>query len=382
VSTADTTATTPTDTALPGDPQGADRRVRRIRLPLTLAVVVGLGVLVAIDVPSLSATVVAAADRAADASAGWLLLAMALTVSSMVAFGALRRRTIVAAGGRLSRRESVALSYAAGAIHMTAPGGGVLSTAYAFRRLQRAGIPPAAITWSLAISGVISTVTLVALGATGFAVDGSTGSWVQLIPAGALAVVIGAALTAVFRHPDRLAGVAARLLRVANRCLRRPPDTGALTLQATIEDLRAIRARPRDWMVASSAAIANWLLDLLCLWACAHALGLHVPPWALLASYSLAMAGAGLSPLPGGVGLVDGILVLALTSAAGAGTGVAVGVVLLYRVVSFGTLLAGGWSAVGLQTLRARRGSREFEIQPADRGGREQAMAAEPVGVA
>jgi uncharacterized protein (TIRG00374 family) len=352
--------TTLVETAPPGAPRPATRRARSARLLLSLAVVVGLGVMVAADFRPLAATLAAAADRAVDASVGWLLLAVTLAISSMIAFGALRRRTLAAAGGHVSRREAVAVSYAAGAIHLTAPGGGVLSTAYAFRRLQRAAVPPAAITWSLAISGVISSVTLAALGATGFAIDGSTGSWVQLVPAAALSVALAIVLVVVARHPDRLAGGASRLLRAANRWLRRSPDAGTLTLRATIDDLRAIRPRPRDWIAASAAAIANWLLDLLCLWACAHALGLHVQPWTLLASYSLAMAGAGLSPLPGGVGLVDGILVLAMTTAAGAPTGVAVGVVMLYRVLSFGTLLAGGWSAVGLRTLRTHRGAREL----------------------
>ena len=42
-----------------------------------------------------------------------------------------------------------------------------------------------------------------------------------------------------------------------------------------------------------------------CLWACAHALGIAVSPLALLTSFTLTMAGSGISLLPAGLGVVD-----------------------------------------------------------------------------
>ena len=246
------------------------------------------------------------------------------------------------------------ISYAAGAIHLTAPGGVLLSTGYVFRRLQRRGLPPAAITWSLAISGVLSSATLVALGVAGVAAGRASGSLATFLPTLALVLLVALAAVLLARRPGRVTGIVVRALRGVNRVLRRPPDAGVLTVRTTVADLLAIRPAPIDWWTSVGAAAANWLLDLLCLWACAHALGIPVAPWMLLTSYALAMAGAGVSPLPGGVGIVDGILVVALTAGAGVPAGAAVGAVLLYRVISLGSLLAAGWGAIGVASLRTR----------------------------
>ena len=337
----------------PVDARVAGRR-RRLGRWLRLALVTGVVVLLALDYRSVTTTLAAAVLRALGASTGWLLLAGALTLTSMIAFGLLRKRTLAAAGGRIGTREAVTISYAAGAIHLTAPGGVLLSTGYVFRRLQRRGLPPAAITWSLAISGVLSSATLVALGVAGFAVGRASGSLAAFLPTLGLVLLVALAAVVVARRPDRVTDLVVRGLRATNRLLRRPADSGVLTVRATVADLLAIRPARLDWWVSVGAATANWLLDMLCLWACAHALGIAVEPWMLLTSYALAMAGAGVSPLPGGVGIVDGILVVALTAGAGAPAGAAVGAVLLYRVISLGSLLAAGWGAVGLQSLRSR----------------------------
>lgn len=318
------------------------------------AAAVGLTWLLVRSWSSVKALVSGAISQAMSTSPGWLVLAFALAAASMLAFGLLRRRTLRAAGGDIAVPEAVAVSYAAGAIHLTAPAGGVLSTGYAFRRLQQRGVPPAAITWSLAISGVLSTVTLVLLGAVGFVLGAASSAWTALLPALAITGVIGTLLALAVRRPDRLAGGAHRLLRIGNQVLRRPPDSGRLAVQTTVADLRSVHPTGLDWVAAASAAAANWLLDLLCLWACTQALGIHISPWLLLPSYCLAMAGASVSPVPGGIGIVDGILVLAVTSTSSAATGVAVGAVILYRVISLGSLLVGGWSAVGVRSIRTR----------------------------
>ena len=64
-----------------------------------------------------------------------------------------------------------------------------------------------------------------------------------------------------------------------------------------------MRPSARDWRAASGHALLNWLLDLACLAACAHAVGLTgVGTTALLAAYVAGMAASGLSLLPGGIG--------------------------------------------------------------------------------
>jgi uncharacterized membrane protein YbhN (UPF0104 family) len=357
MSTAITTGTTVT--------VASEDRSRRRERRRVWAVVTVTGVLLAVLVLNFStiwSTVSAAIGQAASASPIWLLAAAALTVAAMVAFGMLRQRTLRAAGADVPVREAVALSYAAAAIHMTAPGGGVLSTAYVFRRLQQRGLAPSAITWSLAISGVLSTVTLAVLGAVGLIVGGS-GSWIGLLSGVGVSVSVGAAVTAAVRRPQRLAAAAGRGLYLMNRVRRRPADTGLLTLHSMVDDLAAVSPSRRDWASGTAAASANWLLDLLCLWACAHALAIDIDPWLLLSTYALAMVGASVSPLPAGVGIVDSILVLALTATGAAGSA-AIGAVLLYRVLSFGTVLGAGWSAVSIRSVRGRLTARRLAGEP------------------
>jgi len=114
-------------------------------------------------------------------------------------------------------------------------------------------------------------------------------------------------------------------------------------------ELRAVRATGAGWVSASVAAVLNWVLDLLCLTACAAAVDAPVHPMTLLVGYTTATAAAGLSPLPAGIGVLDAGLVLALTTA-GATTPLALAAVLLYRVVSHGHVLLIGWSTVAARS--------------------------------
>lgn len=342
------------DAAVDSNPAASRRGGRRTARWLRLALVVGLVAAVAADFASIRQVLTSALADAWRASAGWLVMAVVLAAFSMVAFGVLRRRTVAAAGGELPLREAVAVSYAAGAIHMTTPGGVIASTAYAFRRLHRVGVPAGAIAWSLTVSGILSSAALVAVGVFGLAVD-DPGSWVGLVPTAAVVAVAATAAVIVVRHSAAVWAIAAVVLRRGNRLLRRPDDTGMLALRAAAAWLRAVRATRADWLRAGTAAATNWLLDLLCLWACAEALGIRLPPWALLASYALAMAGAGVSPLPGGVGVVDGIVVIALTAGGHVPVSVAVAAVLLYRVISLGSLLLVGWGLVAAQAVPTLR---------------------------
>ncbi|MEO7125912.1 MAG: lysylphosphatidylglycerol synthase transmembrane domain-containing protein [Nakamurella sp.] len=327
-----------------------------------ISLVAGLVTVLALDYRAIVSAVTNAVIQAVGASAGWLTIAAGSAAASMIAFGLLRQRTIAAGGGTLGIREAVAVSYAAGAIHLTTPGGVVLSTTYVFRRLQRRHLQPATIAWSVTVSGVLSTVTLMILGVAGFAAGRTSDALEAFLPALAMTLLVTATVIALGRRADLVARLVVRGLRMVNRVVRRPADAGVLTAQALITDLRSIRPAPMDWLTSTGAAIANWLLDLLCLWACAQALGIHIAPWLLLTSFALAMAGAGVSPLPGGVGVVESILVFALAAGAHVPVGTAIGAVLLYRVISLGSLLAIGWLSIGMQSVRTRSRSHQAPV--------------------
>ena len=94
-------------------------------------------------------TILSAIAELAQSSVGWLVVAVVAALASTVAFAAVRKQTMQAAGVTVPLRTAVAVSYAAGAVHTTLPGGTVLSTAYAFRRLRSLGASTVVASWSL-----------------------------------------------------------------------------------------------------------------------------------------------------------------------------------------------------------------------------------------
>lgn len=336
----------------PPPPAGRTPSHRRHRAR-TIAVAVMAG-LVAWQAPSIIPLAVGAFTVAVSANPAWLVGGLCAAAASMVALALLRQRTLRAAGGKIGLAEATVLTYAAGAVHLTAPAGSVLACGYLFRRLRQRGLRPVAIGYSLVISGLIASLTLALLAAAGL-LNGPAADVTSTL-SGAAAIIGIAAATWAVRHPDTAGRVAVGALTRINRTLHRPAATGRDALRQTVHDLGQIRATRTDWTMATMSAAANWLLDLGCLWACTHAVGLSTPAPALLTGYALAMAATGISPWPGGLGVVDAALVITLTTA-GAPTTAALGAVLLYRLISNGSVILGGWIAVAAHSTHHRAGT-------------------------
>jgi uncharacterized protein (TIRG00374 family) len=139
------------------------------------------------------------------------------------------------------------------------------------------------------------------------------------------------------------------VLRLVNAVRRRPAVTGADALDRLLAELRLVRPGGRDWTVATGYALLNWAFDAACLAACAAALdlrGLTLP--LLLVAYTAGMVTSGLSPLPGGLGVVDAALMLTLV-AGGIPAAAALPAVVLYRLVSLVGMVTVGWLVCAVQ---------------------------------
>ncbi len=298
-------------------------------------------------------TMLTAVGTITSASPVWLFAGLAATAGSMVAFSALRGRTLAVGGARISLRRTVAVSYGAGAVHTTLPVGAIFSTTYAFRHLKAWGASTSATTWSMTITGLLSTLTLSSVGLLGLALTTSSGGspWWPIIEIAAAAGLIPF-LVHVSRHLDTLTVLAKRGLIQINRMRHRPAETGLARMSEMVDDLRAIRPSGRDWLVCAAMALLNWVLDLACLAACCAAVGVHVGMPALLITYTAGMAASSLLPLPAGLGAVETAMTVGL-AVAGAAASPALAAVLLYRLLSTGSVVLIGWLVVAAQQSRS-----------------------------
>lgn len=331
----------------PADRSGVGQRSARRAAPAVF-----LAAMIAVYLWVAGPMMASAVGHLASASSVWLIAALMATTASMVAFAVLRSQTLAAAGSPISLRRAVAVSYGAGAVHTTLPAGAVFSTSYAFRHLRAWGASSSATTWSMTITGLLSTLTLGIVGLLGLVLGAGTGGsllWPVTEVIGAVAVI--GALVHLGRHPGVLVRVAHRIMGSANRLRRRPAEFGFARLADGFADLRSIRPSGRDWSSFLVLAFANWALDLGCLAACCAAVGLQVSFPALLITYAAGMAAGSLLPLPAGLGAVETAMTLGLT-VAGAAASPALAAVLLYRLLSTGSVLVIGWLVVATQRIR------------------------------
>ena len=103
-----------------------------------------------------------------------------------------------------------------------------------------------------------------------------------------------------------------------------------------------------------SWGIANWTLDCACLALSFMAVGVGIPWRGLLLAYGAGQLAANLPITPGGLGVVEGSLTIALVQFGGAEAST-VAAVFLYRLLSFWLELPVGWATWGALTWSARR---------------------------
>jgi uncharacterized membrane protein YbhN (UPF0104 family) len=340
-----------TDDAAPTEHRTrAGRRAARVtwRLVAACAVVAVLVVEVAVVRPEVGG----ALRSLWTVNYGWLAVAVLAAAASMGMFAQLRRRLLRAAGFLMPVRATVAAVLVANSVHATLPGGMAFSTGYTYRWLRGRGVSGPVATWCLAAGGLLSTATLLGIGVLGSLQAGTRAGWLQLALTVAGMVLCAVAVRHLAAHPRTLATAGGWLLRQVNAIRRRPPGTGAEAFDRLNAELGLVRPGARDWAVATGYALLNWAFDVACLAACAAALDLHgltLP--LLLVAYTAGTATSGLSPLPGGLGVVDATLVLTLV-AGGIPAAAALPVVVLYRLVSLVGMVAVGWLVCAVQQLR------------------------------
>src|SRR6266699_3142923 len=290
----------------------------------------------------------------------WIPAAIAVESASMVAFALMLRRLLATGDTSVGVRPMLATSLAANALSVSIPlAGPEVATAFTFRRFTRQGADAPLAGWSLLSGGVVSSAAGALVLAGGGLASGNVLAAGIAVPGGVLAVAVLLVVGAAARRPrlrDALERPATWTLRLTARLLRRPAEDPSQIIRAWAARLGSLQLAPSGWMTVTCLAVINWLADAAVLAVSIRATGGAVPWHDLLLVYGSGIAAQSLNITPGGLGVAEGALSLALV-ATGLGTSQALAAVLLYRLASFWLVALAGWLVVfWLRRPRAGRG--------------------------
>lgn len=284
-----------------------------------------------------------------------IVLALLAQAASLVCFSAM---TMLLVGPPLGLGTALRIDLADLAVNHTVPGGGGVAAAVRFRLLVRRGLDPGRALAVASIEITVSNLALAAVFLVGLLLTAGAAAVVRdelwaavLMIVAVIAVVIAGWLLA--RHPRvLLRGIAGAECRIP--LMRRARLSTAV--QAGHEQVRALEQHPGLSALCSLLALGNWLFDALSLWLVLFALGFPALPGPLFTAYGVATILAQLPLTPGGIGLVEGVLVPALV-AVGATPDVALLAVLGWRALQYWLPIpVGAVSGLSLVRRRGRRG--------------------------
>ncbi len=272
----------------------------------------------------------------------WLLAAVLAAGASMHSFAQIQRTLLKSAGVHVKQGRSEAAFYAANSLSTTLPGGPVLSTTFLYRQQRLWGASPVVASWQLVMSGVLQTVGLAVLGLGGaFLLGAKNNPFSLLFTLGGFValLVLG---QAVASRPDLIDGIGVRVLCWFNSVRNKPAGTGLAAWRKTLTQLESVSMGRRDLSLAFSWSLFNWIADVACLGFAAYAAGGNASVAGLTVAYAAARAVGTIPLMPGGLLVVEAVLVPGLVSS-GMSWPDAISAMLVYRLISWLFIAAIGW---------------------------------------
>ncbi|SIR61330.1 lysylphosphatidylglycerol synthase transmembrane domain-containing protein [Williamsia sterculiae] len=356
-------------TAEHADAEGAGQHTRRRRFWWVRWVALALAIAVlAVEAVLIWPSLQDAWHRKDNLRGWWIVPCIIAAGLSMDSFAQVQRALLRSAGVVVKQWKSLSVVLAANSVSQTLPGGQVLAPAFTYRETRKWGASPVVASWQVVMSGLLMGVGLAVLGLGGALLAGAKTSPFSVLFSvfGFIAFVIVAQYLA--GHPETMENVGLRLLRWYNEARDKPEDHGATRWVEIIEQLRAVQLTGRDAAVAFGWSIFNWAADVACLAFACYAVGAQPSISGLMVAYAAGKAvGTAIPLLPGGLGVVDGVLVPALASA-GMGGGEAVTAVLLYRLVSYLLVALIGWLVIFAKFRREIRSDDDPDREHRARG--------------
>jgi uncharacterized membrane protein YbhN (UPF0104 family) len=285
----------------------------------------------------------------------WLGFAGAVELASYLSMSSLQRALLRAGKTFVPLRRVALMTFAGSALQSALPVGAAFAGLYYFRQYELFGADDVLAGWGVVATGLSSFATLAGLAGVGLALAASTGTAFDLVEAIVGVLVIALAAGIAWNQRALLYRLAVDAAKWAEERFRRPPGQFTEPLARGIKRMRAVAPNPRGWATVLSWGAASWLFDCACLMFAFLAVGAGVPWQGLLLAYCAGQLAVNLPITPGGLGVVEGSLTVALV-AFGGGKAATVAAVLLYRVISFWIPLpVGGACYVALNRLWARQ---------------------------
>jgi uncharacterized protein (TIRG00374 family) len=302
---------------------------------LKRAVVLAVVLVAAYGLPALWPEVRTALAGVASIAPAVLLGALALETASLACFSGLTISLL----GRARRPRFFTLlriDVTVYGLSRVLPAAAATGGALRLRLLTAAGVTHPDAVFLATIEGTGSALLLwVMLGATlvvALPVNGADPRQILLAVAGMVLVAAAFALLVAVARDGR--GLRRMTAWLALWVPGMNADTASAGLRRESEHLRALAADPPRLVAAIVWGAANWLLDAAVLWVVLAAVGHPLNPLTLFTAYAVANV-LGLLPItPGGVGVVEGVLIPSLV-AAGVPAHLALVGVLGWRLVNY-----------------------------------------------
>ncbi|WP_082778139.1 lysylphosphatidylglycerol synthase transmembrane domain-containing protein [Tsukamurella pseudospumae] len=295
----------------------------------------------------------------------WVVACVIAVFFSMDSFAQVTRTLLRSAGVPVTQRQALSLQMASNSVSQSLPGGQVLAPTLVYRRTRMWGASPVIATWQIVMSGLLMSAGLAVLGLAGGLLAGAKTSPYSVVFSVAMLVVFIVLVQYVASHPDGLYVVGARLIRWINDLRNKPEDTWLARWKEILDQLQAVKLSRRYGAEAFGWSLFNWVADVACLAFACYAVGDAPGLAALAGAYAASKLVNTVSPIPGGLGLVEAALVPALVLA-GMPASSALTATLLYRLVSYVLVVVVGWIVivVGYRSYRAT-----LDVDPDAAGG-------------
>jgi len=277
-----------------------------------------------------------------SANLWWVLAAAVAAMASMHSFAQIQRTLLRSAGVTVLQWRSEAVFYAGNALSTTLPGGPVLSATFVYRQQRQWGASPVVASWQLVMSGALQVVGLALLGLGGAFMLGAKDNPFSLVftLGGFVALLLLA--QAVATRPELIDGIGVKVLRWVNSARGKPSGTGTRKWRETLSQLESVSLSRRVLGKAFGWSLFNWIADVACLAFAAYATGGHPSLAGLTVAYAAARAVGSIPLMPGGLLVVEAVLVPGLVSS-GMALPAAISAMLIYRLVSWIFISAIGW---------------------------------------